>query len=530
MEERDMLLRLILAIVLSVMVLVTFEHLFLRQKAQRPPEGPEKVQRAQQEIQPLKERKAPFPLEGYSDIVVETPLYRAVFTTYGGRLKSITLKGYRDKVELHPLGRWVQGLIARIFGKRLDTSPPKPVELVSTSQLERLPLGLVLSGIDYDESVPWVASSTNLRVSGKPEELRMVWGKGDVVLQRVYRFFPESYQIEVSVEANREVFLGLGWIGRTDLKKSYYGFYGPIFLGPQGRTKLKPKKIKKGEIRHFEQIRWFAFDQDYFASIIAPKSPGRLMLGRLDKKTVYGFITSDGPSRSHYFRLFLGPKDPDKLEQFLPTAEKVIDYGTFGIIAIPILKIMRFTHGFTGNWGFDIILLALFIKLVFFWPTQKSYEAMKEMQKLAPEIKMLQKKYKDDKQRLQKELMELYRRRKVNPFSGCLPLLLQLPVFFALYRALLVSIDLRHAPFILWIRDLSGKDPTYISPLLMGATMFLQQKLTPSQGDPQQQKMMLFLPLIFTVLFLNFPSGLVIYWLASNVFGILHQLYLSRRR
>ncbi|RLA85975.1 MAG: hypothetical protein DRG31_01595, partial [Deltaproteobacteria bacterium] len=443
MEEKDMLLRLILAIVLSVVALVAFEHFFLRQGTQRPPEAPQKVQRTQQEgIKPLEE-KAPPPPQGYSDIVVETPLYRAVFTTYGGRLKSITLKGYMDKVELHPLGRWVQGLIAKIFGKRLDTSPPKPVELVSTSQLERLPLGLVLSGIDYDESVPWVASSTNLRVFEGVKELKMVWRKGDIVLRKVYRFFPDSYRIEVSVEANREALLALGWIGRTDLKKSYYGFYGPIFLGPRGRTKLKPKKIKGGETRHFEQIEWFAFDQDYFASIIAPESPGRLVLGRLDGRTIYGFITSGGPSRSHHFRLFLGPKDPEELEQFLPTAKKVIDYGTFGIIAIPILKIMRFTHGFTGNWGLDVILLALFIKLVFFWPTQKSYEAMREMQKLAPEIKMLQKKYKDDKQRLQKELMELYRRRRVNPFSGCLPLLLQLPVFFALYRALLVSIDLR---------------------------------------------------------------------------------------
>ena len=163
------------------------------------------------------------------------------------------------------------------------------------------------------------------------------------------------------------------------------------------------------------------------------------------------------------FNLFLGPKVPELLSGVHPTAKKAIDYGTFGVIAVPILKVIKFTHKFTGNYGIDIILLALLLKIIFLPLTQKSQKAMKEMQKLGPEIKRLQQKYKDDKERLNRELMELYRRRRVNPFSGCLPLLLQLPVFFALYRALLVSIDLRHAPFVLWIRDLSDKDPTYIT-------------------------------------------------------------------
>lgn len=528
MEDKQAILRMLLAIVISVLVLVAYEHLFLRPKGVPTPE-PREAPRAEVQAPVVEEpAKAPSAQGEFEEVVVETPLYRAVFSSYGGRLKAFALKGYRDKVELHPLGKWVQGLIGKVFGKKPDLSPPKPVDLVTTEEPEKLPLALAVKGFPYNEEIPWRASAGHLEVKEGPAELTLLWKDGDRWIERTYRFFPDRYEVETEIRLSEPAPLALGWMGRTDLRKSYYGFYGPILYGPEGREKVKPKKVKG--VMQFDQVEWFAFDQDYFASIIAPEGMGKVALGRFDGGVIYGFVAPGEVKAEYRYKLFLGPKDPDLLGGFLPSAKKVIDYGTFGWIAVPILKVMEFTHTFTGNWGLDIILLALIIKLIFLWPTHKSYEAMREMQKLAPEIKMLQKKYKDDKERLQKELMELYRRRRINPFSGCLPLLLQLPVFFALYRALLVSIDLRHAPFVLWIRDLSDKDPTYISPLLMGATMFLQQKLTPAQGDPQQQKMMLFLPLIFTVLFLNFPSGLVLYWLSSNIFGILHQLYLTRRR
>ncbi|MFH1625768.1 MAG: membrane protein insertase YidC, partial [Pseudomonadota bacterium] len=168
------------------------------------------------------------------------------------------------------------------------------------------------------------------------------------------------------------------------------------------------------------------------------------------------------------------------------------------------------------------------IKILFFPLTHKSYKSMKDMQKVQPLMLKLKKKYKDDKEKLNKEIMALYRTHKVNPLGGCLPMVLQIPVFFALYKALLGSIELRHAPFILWITDLSAKDPYYITPLVMGATMFIQQKMTPTVGDPRQAKMMLMMPIVFTVMFLNFPSGLVIYWLVNNVLSIGQQFYINK--
>lgn len=520
MEERELLLRMILAIVLGIVVLVVFEKLWLRPRP-TPPQPQQEVSRS---VEVIPQRAAEN--SGLEEVVVDTPLYRASFVPYGGRLKAFSLKRYKDKVEPHPFTRWVQGLFRKIRGKKTDDTPPRPVELVTTEEPELLPLGTAFSGVPYDERIPWSIERPKALSDGSLL-LDMYWEANGVRLEKHYRFFPQSYLVEVTVKGTRPFGVGLGWIGRTDLQKSYYGFYGPLFYAHGERTKVKPKGLK--EEKEAKGVEWFAFDQDYFASMIKPEGEGLLRLGRVGDKVVYGYLFAQGEGEEFKFKLFLGPKDPDELRKLCKSATKVIDYGTFGFIAVPILKLIKLTHKVTGNYGLDIVLLALLIKLVFLYPTQKSYQAMKEMQKLAPELKLLQKKYKDDPERLRREIMELYRRRRVNPFSGCLPLLLQLPVFFALYRALLTSIDLRHAPFVLWIRDLSSKDPTYISPLLMGFTMFLQQKLTPSQGDPQQQKVMLFMPLIFTVLFLTFPSGLVLYWLTSNVLSIIHQLWLLRR-
>jgi YidC/Oxa1 family membrane protein insertase len=175
-----------------------------------------------------------------------------------------------------------------------------------------------------------------------------------------------------------------------------------------------------------------------------------------------------------------------------------------------------------------IILLTVIIKILFWYPTHISYKSMKEMKKVQPEVAKLREKFKDDKEKLNKEMMELYRRYKVNPMSGCLPMVIQIPVFFALYKVLLYSIEIRHAPFYWWIQDLSAADPYYISPILMGASMFVQQWMTPTTGDPTQAKMMLIMPVVFTFMFLSFPTGLVIYWLFNNLLSIGQQIYINK--
>ncbi|MDO9079815.1 MAG: membrane protein insertase YidC, partial [Desulfuromonadales bacterium] len=204
--------------------------------------------------------------------------------------------------------------------------------------------------------------------------------------------------------------------------------------------------------------------------------------------------------------------------------------GFFEILAKPLFYVLKFFYDYVGNYGWAIILLTVLIKIIF-WPlTDKSYKSMKAMQTLQPEMTKLREKHKNDRDTLNKEIMTLYKEHRVNPLGGCLPMLVQIPVFFALYQVLMNMIELRHAPFIFWLTDLSVKDPYYITPLVMGATMFIQQKLTPSQLDPIQQKIFLAMPIVFTFLFLNFPSGLVVYWLVNNVLTIAQQLSVNRKK
>jgi YidC/Oxa1 family membrane protein insertase len=220
----------------------------------------------------------------------------------------------------------------------------------------------------------------------------------------------------------------------------------------------------------------------------------------------------------------------------------LIDFGWFAVVAKPLVFLMKASNRVTGNYGIDIILLTILIKILFYPLTQKSMSSMRKMQELGPILKTLKEKYKGDAQRLNQETMNLYKTYKINPLSGCLPMLAQIPVFIALYKGLLVTIELRHAPFFLWVNDLSAPEhlwniavagytlPIRLLPLLMGVSMFVQQKMTPSAGmEPAQQKMMLFMPIIFTFMFWSFPTGLVIYWLVNNVLAIGQQVMYNRK-
>jgi YidC/Oxa1 family membrane protein insertase len=237
-------------------------------------------------------------------------------------------------------------------------------------------------------------------------------------------------------------------------------------------------------------------------------------------------------------RVYVGPQSQPLLEATDPSLDKLIDLGFFSPLARPMLQFLRLLNDWVHNYGVTIILATILIKIAF-WPlTQTSYKSMQAMQKLQPKLKELQVIYKDDRQGLNRAMMQLYREHKVNPMGGCLPMVLQIPVFFAFYNALLYSIELRHAPFICWdtglwwigrgICDLSVYDPSYITPVLMGVTMFIQQKMTPTTGDPMQAKIMQFMPLMFLMFFLKAPAGLVIYWLVNNVLSIAQQMLINR--
>jgi YidC/Oxa1 family membrane protein insertase len=549
--------RLIIALILSLLVMFIYQALVTKKEPRKIPEQrrgeikereEERVDLRRELPKIVKEEKRPLGDVKYSDVIIDTPLYTASFTTYGGRLKSWKLKKYMDNVPMHPMGKFVQNLVGSILGKnKKEDTPPEPIDIVNTKELQELPLAIRFGKerIGYDETIPFTSSSEAIQLTqtGDQEELTFKWkSPSGVQIEKRMKFYADSYTLDMDVVILNSTDKGLGrealeleWRAEAGEKTRYYGFFGPIYYTGGGLQRIKPKKIKENE-NIVSEVEWFALDEDYFIAMIYPTiQKTTLVLRRYSEKIINATLITgmDIKPREKVtmaYTLFLGPKISHLLSKINPTAKKAINYGWFSVIAVPILKILKFTNKFTGNYGVDIIILAIFLKIIFTPLTHKSQQSMKAMQKLQPEIKKIQQKYKNDRQRLNQEVMELYKRRKVNPFSGCFPMLLQIPVFFALYRALLNSIELWHSPFTLWIRDLADKDPTYISPLLMGGTMFFQQRMSTVTADPTQAKMMSLMPIFFTFIFLNFPSGLVLYWLVTNVLSIGHQYYINRRK
>jgi YidC/Oxa1 family membrane protein insertase len=554
--------RLIIALTLGLLLMVFYQLLFIKQTPKELPANKEITTAEKGEIKAQQEGRAPGVVTAerqlpkgvvYRDVVVDTPLYSATFTTYGGRLKSWKLKQYRDKVPMHPLGKFVQNLVNLVKGtfgfnvKKVEDTPPQPVEIVNTTAMADLPLGISFKkgGVAYDEGMPFVPSAGRLSLTrqGGAETLILRWrSPRGVQIDKRLTFYPDSYRMDMEIDISTPAARGsiqdtleLGWAAAIPQTERKYGFFGPIYFTDEGFRQIKPKKIGEEE-KSIQGINWFGMQEDYFIALIYPSTKGTSLVMRRTAQNVIRstqlnpLVLSPGKREKVSYTLFLGPKVSSLLAQITPTAAKAARYGWLHILAVPILKFLNFTNTFTGNYGLDIIILAIVLKVIFTPLTHKSQEQMKEMQKLQPEVKRIQEKYKEDKQALNREIMELYKRRKVNPLGGCLPLLLQMPVFFALYQAFLGAIELRHAPFILWIRDLSDKDPTYITPLLMGATMFIQQKMTTVTADPTQMKMMSFMPIFFTFIFLNFPSGLVLYWLVTNILSIGHQFYINKKK
>ncbi len=330
-----------------------------------------------------------------------------------------------------------------------------------------------------------------------------------------------------------------------------YGFEGPSAYINNELEQIKIKKIKDKNV-YIGQFKWIALETRYFISSIMPKGQAeasmRLILEEnniLENQYVQPACTiKPGTQRRYEYNLFMGPKSVKTLKTVGHNLDKAIYFGMFDIIAKPCLWLMNFIYEFIPNYGIAIIMLTIFTKLIL-WPLgTKSYRSMNEMKKIQPLMTEIREKHKGNKKKMNEEMMSLYKVYKINPMGGCLPMVVQIPVFFALYRMLYEAIELRHAPFFGWINDLSAPDrlfnfgfsipfmePPYGIPVLtiiMGGTMFLQQKMSPPPGDPAQAKMMMFLPIIFTVIFINFSSGLVLYWLVNNILSIAQQHYISK--
>ena len=282
---------------------------------------------------------------------------------------------------------------------------------------------------------------------------------------------------------------------------------------------------------------WVAMLQHYFLGALIPErgsvehfytktlSNARYVIGMIaPQRTI-----AAGESGVFGTRLYVGPKLQEEMKQVAPGLELTVDYGLLTVLAQPLFWLLKTIHKFIGNWGWSIVLVTLLIKLAFYKLSETSYKSMANMRKLAPRLQSLKERFGDDRQKLNQAMMEMYKKEKINPLGGCLPIAVQIPVFIALYWMLLESVELRQAPFMLWIQDMSSPDPFYILPLLMGVTMLIQQKLNPAPLDPIQAKVMMALPVVFTVFFAFFPSGLVLYWVVNNTLSIAQQWVITRR-
>jgi len=541
--------RTLLALILSFFVFLVWSLLFAPKPTDKPSENPPTQEKEQEQpvvpesrtlLGPQKESMLEAGLEAM-DIKVETELYSALFSGSGPMIKGFKLKKYRATAE--------------------KNSPLK--ELIHVNNKDGYGFNLGFSG----QNIPNIAWSTfsvekkgiTLERGDQPEELVYTWKSPQGVdVQTRFLFHAEEYAIDLAITVDNgsgytvddALSLHLAHLPR-ETKKAYGAFEGmALLLG----NKLEEIRVDKVKEKQFEgQIPWVAYEQPYFMAAIANENDPAL--------TAKGATLPNGEIRVSYltpslnvkplekitknFTLYLGPRDLYVLKGLGKKLEKAINFGWFDIIAKPLLVTLRFFNKYVSNYGLSIILLTILIKILF-WPlTRKSYQSMKEMRKLQPMMAKIREKYKNNKQEMQKQLMGLYKTYKINPMGGCLPMVVQIPVFFAFYRILPRSIELRHAPFVLWINDLSAPErllsfslkipfmaPPYGIPvltLLMGASMFLQQKMTPSPGDPAQAKIMMFLPIVFTFLFINFPSGLVLYWLVNNLLSIAQQYRINRQ-
>ena len=472
------------------------------------------------------------------DITIETPFYVTRISAKGAAFTSFILKKYRETVA------------ADSPNKEL-IQPGFKDGIIRTTLLDKSVNGLEGAIFSIDQA------GDRLSVSGEKKEIDFKWAAADgTIIIKTYTFDPDSYLIGLKVTVknasqniiNDQLVLSL----RKPLEEEKgYGFVGPSALINDSLEQIKTKKIEDKD-RFEGKIKWIGIEDRYFISSIIPgeEIEGSIKLGLNDQIVTNQLINpkfelSPGKQIESQFYVFMGPKSMALLDSLGHDLGKALNFGFFNVIAKPCLWFMNQIHSVIPNYGIAIILLTIFTKILL-WPLgNKSYKSMSEMKKLQPLMAEIREKHKDDKQKMNQELMALYRTYKVNPVGGCLPMVLQIPVFFALYRMLYQAIELRHAPFFLWINDLSAPDrlfdfgfsipfmePPYGIPVLtiiMGATMLLQQKMSPPPGDPTQAKMMMLMPVVFTFIFINFSSGLVLYWLVNNILSISQQYYVQKK-
>jgi YidC/Oxa1 family membrane protein insertase len=550
--------RLLIAIVLSILIFVLWQFFFVDKDAvQKSAKKAEQTPAKEEQIkatEPIPEEKAisepETPAVATADdktpqripqtITVDTPLYQIVLSEKGAGFTSFLLKKYRENVSYD--------------------SPLKEL-LPKTNALESLLLGFAGKSLPELDNAVYSTNLTerSINITDGPRAITLEWNSPQgVTVEKTYKFSPDTYVIGLDVTIiNRsaqsiqdKLFVSLAGLVPQDSRA--YGFEGPSTLIGDKVEEVKIKDIAE-KSTYPGRIKWVALQDRYFVMSLIPlpaeETSMRLSLKNNDQIEAQHIrpesVIRPGTQQQYQYQLFFGPKSMKTLGEAGHDLSKAVNFGWFDFIAKPCVWLMNLFYSVIPNYGIAIIILTILTKILL-WPLgSKSYKSMSEMKKIQPLMKEIREKYKNDKKKMNEEVMSLYRTYKINPLGGCLPMVVQIPVFFALYRMLYQAIELRHAPFFLWIDDLSAPDrlfrfdfaipfmePPYGIPVLtiiMGGTMLLQQKMSPPMGDPTQAKMMMLMPVVFTIILINFSSGLVLYWLVNNVLSIGQQYYIQKK-
>lgn len=472
-------------------------------------------------------QNAGFKLEKGQRIKIETDLYRGEIDTVGGDLRKLVLLQHRaddNKSDFVLLD---------------DEASP----LLYVAQT-----GLIGGDLPTHRSIFTAASGSYRMADGSDElEVRLSW-TNDAGLQvdKIYTFKRGSYAIAVSYQVTNNT-------AATISPSAYYQilhdshsnqglFMMPTFTGGAYFTdedkfkKISFSDMAKNNLSKNSKDGWVALVQHYFLGAWIPKEGMvREFYTKQLSNDIYsiGSVSPIGPiaagaTTELTARFYAGPQTQSQLKAVAPGLEYAVDYGWLTIIAAPLFWVLSAIQKLVNNWGVAIILLTVLIKLAFYPLSAASYRSMAHLRELSPRLQSMKEKFGDDRQKMQQAMMELYKTEKINPLGGCLPILVQIPVFIALYWVLLGSVEMRHAPFMLWIQDLSAIDPYYVLPILMGLTMIIQTRLNPTPTDPIQAKVMMIMPVVFSVFFFFFPAGLVLYWLVNNILSIAQQWHINR--
>ncbi|MDI1362603.1 membrane protein insertase YidC [Methylotenera sp.] len=468
-----------------------------------------------------------FKLSAGQRISVTTDLYKADIETTGGDLRRLELLKHRasDNVKTNFI---------------LLDDAANPMTYVAQT-------GLIGADLPSHKAVFTSSAATYQMQEGKDAlEVRLSWVGNGVTVDKIYTFHRNKYAIDVNYEIKNGSAVAITPVVYYQIVHDNESNQGsklmPTFTGGTYYTeatkfkKLAFKDMAKEPLKVTSNDGWVGLLQHYFVSAWIPKD-GLVRefyteklnehMYRIGSKSTLSTI-APGASLTVPARLFSGPQTKHDLVETAPGLEYTVDYGWLKMVASPLFWVLSLIHSLVHNWGVAIILLTLLIKAAFYPLSAKSYRSMAQMRELAPRLESMKQKFGDDRQKMQQAMMELYKTEKINPMSGCLPILIQIPVFISLYWMLLGSIELRHAPFFGWIQDLSAVDPYYILPIIMGISMIIQTKLNPKPTDPIQAKVMTWMPVIFSVFFFFFPAGLVLYWVVNNIISIWQQWYVNK--